>query len=121
MTDLRNNIEIWQTAGDHLIIMGDFNEPVNGPQFRQFFSQLNLKEGIQHHHPSLIPPNTFHGGSHPIDGIFISHGLIINKSGYSATDWGIFTDHRLLWIEIDTSNLFHPSDIPSWTPPKHVA
>jgi endonuclease/exonuclease/phosphatase family metal-dependent hydrolase len=116
MNDLRQNIEKWQIAGEHLIIMGDFNEPVNGPQISQFFSQLNLREGIHKHHPSLTPPNTYQGGSNPIDGIFVSNELIISKSGYSATDWGTFTDHRLLWIEIDTTQMFHPSDIPSWKP-----
>ncbi len=72
MEDLKKNIETWQTAGEHLIIMGDFNEPVNGTQIRQFFSHLHLREGIHHHHPSTKPPNTFQDGSNPIDGIFIS-------------------------------------------------
>ncbi len=116
MDDLKKCIETWQTSGELLVIMGDFNEPVNGNHIHQFFSNLNLREGIHQHHPTLIPPNTFQGGSNPIDGIFISDGIILTKAGYSATDWGTQTDHRLLWIEIDTTNLFHHSDIPSWKP-----
>jgi hypothetical protein len=52
MEDLRNNIETWQAAGEYLIIMGDFNEPVNGYQIRQFF--FTIKPKRRHSPTSLI-------------------------------------------------------------------
>jgi len=42
MVDLKTAIEIWQAAGDFLIIGGNWNEEVSSLQWREFWHQLGL-------------------------------------------------------------------------------
>jgi exonuclease III len=59
LQDLSESITLWQKSGDLLIIMGDFNEPINGSCLQSFFTSLQLKEAILSNHKALSPPNTF--------------------------------------------------------------
>ena len=54
-------------------------------------------------------PGTHIKGRVPIDGIFSTCAINIKRGGYTGFDQGVQgqrTDHRCLWIDISTSDLF---------------
>jgi hypothetical protein len=61
-------------------------------------------------------PNTYTDGSVPIDGIFASKGISAMFSGYSSFCWGMYSDHRLLWADLDMSALLGTTAAPLWKP-----
>lgn len=90
--------------------MGDFNDDIRGNVVKQFFAQFQMKEAITSLHGKNAP-NTFRGGSAPIDGIFVSPTINISRAGYTEFTWGLSTDYRCLWIELDMQSIFgttHP-------------
>ena len=90
--------------------MGDFNENVTNKRFTTGLGQLGLVEVLSNKYGK--PPNTYNRGTIPIDGIFASTSLQITQGGYTASDWGMQSDHRLLWIDICSNEMFgnlHPT------------
>ena len=55
-------------------------------------------------HGEKLPPTC--SGSLPIDGIFTSEDLRVMKCGYLGFGEGVFSDHRALWADIDTTCLY---------------
>ena len=113
LTQLRIQILQWQQENYQVIILGDFNEDVSSGNIRQFFTDLHMKELIQYQHGSDAPC-TMIKGSTPIDGIFGSEDINPLRSGYRSFDWGLATDHRLLWIDINTSHILGTNSTPLW-------
>ncbi len=115
MTDLKESLEKWIKEGDQLIVGGDFNEDVRAGLVKSTFEALNLDECIfRQHGPNA--PNTFQNGSVPIDGIFGSKGVDILFSGYTSGTWGLPSDHRALWVDIDLYTTFGGISAPLWRP-----
>jgi hypothetical protein len=55
-------------------------------------------------------------GIRPIDGIFRSNTITPLRSGYQSFEWGLASDHRLLWIDIDMHNVLGTTTAPLWKP-----
>lgn len=105
LRDLAAQITTWkETEHDQIILMMDCNQNVNSPAIRQWATNLGLRDAITSSHPGPFPP-TYHRGSYPIDGIFISE--TINPICGRYLPFGEFpTDHRALWIDITYDNAF---------------
>ena len=113
LRDLFSFLSNWKTQGIQIILMGDFNTDVTQRKFREKFEATGLNEIFSRQHGS--PPNTYYRGTLPIDGIFVSSDIIPTRCGYTAFDWGMYSDHRLLWLDINSDDLFgtlHPTWIP---------
>jgi hypothetical protein len=41
--DLGQEIEIWRALGDQILVMGDFNEDVQGPVLTDFFAKFGMR------------------------------------------------------------------------------
>jgi Reverse transcriptase (RNA-dependent DNA polymerase) len=86
---------------DHVVVAMDMNEDVREHVAVRHLSQLGLKEIITHRH-GQSGPRTCNRGSTPIDGIFVTAGLLESKCGYLA----VANDHRRLWLDLDTETVF---------------
>jgi hypothetical protein len=115
LVDLSTQIQQWNIEGNKLIVMGDFNEDIRSSTILQTFQALNMREAITSIHGTNAP-NKFYNGKVPIDRIFVSQELSIQSCGYTPTKWGMSTDHRLLWIDIEEDHLFGSSSPPIWKP-----
>ena len=79
--DLGEAILRWQEEGEQLIIMGDWNENIQGTMIKQWMGVFGLEEAITGIHDGTAPA-TYQRGNHPIDGIFVTPGLIPKRAGY---------------------------------------
>ena len=108
-------IDKWKQEGFSIIVAGDFNEAVNSTQIRNFFQRLNMQELILQQHGNSAP-NTMIQGTQPIDGIFGTTDLHAVRSGYMGFDWGIASDHRILWIDLNYAQTLGTNSPPLWRP-----
>ncbi len=115
LDDLTKLVLAWQSHGDHIIILGDFNESISSKTMCQFCQKCNLRDGISYLHGTNTP-NTYQHGTKTIDGILISNDICTIHAGYTAVDWGTTTDHRLLWIDIHNEGIFKTHEPPPWKP-----
>ena len=72
------------------------------------FRRLNMEEAILRRHRRYSPPATQNTNTTrtPIDGIFVTPGIVVTRAGYDAFDAGCPSDHRLLYIDITTRSIF---------------
>jgi hypothetical protein len=115
LTDLQHNLKKWIEEGDQVIVAGDFNDDVRTGLVHTTFMELNMDELILRQHGSNAP-NTFIKGSVPIDGIFGTKGLDVLFSGYTSGNWGLLSDHRALWVDLDMYSTFGGISAPLWRP-----
>jgi hypothetical protein len=69
--DLEEEVKKWLEAGDQLVIGLDVNDDVRRCLFSLVMSPLGLAEVVTHKH-GPAGPETYHKGSEPIDGIYVS-------------------------------------------------
>ena len=102
-----SNDTAWINNGEQIILMMDSNENIFRPRGSGLVSaiqELGLREVILERHDDLTPPNTYNRGNHPINGIFASPTIKIRQGGYDA--FYEYSDHRLIWIDIETERVF---------------
>jgi len=68
LSDLATDIRTWQTDGEAVVVLVDFNEDVHSPELTQFFWEFDLVEVVTGLHLGTAPV-TYNCGSFPIDGI----------------------------------------------------
>ncbi len=90
-----------RTRGEHVVVAMDMNEDVRDHNAVRHLRQLGLTEVITHRHGNNAP-RTCNKGSTPIDGIFVSAGLLDSKCGYLP----VAHDHRRLWLDLDIAQVF---------------
>jgi hypothetical protein len=74
--DFWQQVDVWISEGDQLIITGDWNEDIREDKFLKEFEKRNLIPAIyKSHGPNL--PETHNSGSKPIDEIFVSSSLLV--------------------------------------------
>jgi hypothetical protein len=115
LKDLSKCIASWKEEGDKLIVMGEFNEDIRANCIKNMFQGLGMREIILERRGNTAP-NTYWDGTVPIDGIFITLDIHAIQGGYTPTRWGINSDHRLLWIDIDESSIFGNESTTFWRP-----
>ena len=107
--DLNVCIQSWINDGDQIILGMDTNEDIHSDTIEAWTSSWGLIDGLRQTHPTLARVATCNkNGNHiPIDGIWISPGLNIQRAG--MTGFGELypdSDHRILWIDIQIESLF---------------
>lgn len=113
--DLVNLVKEFQGQGDLLWIGGDFNEPMghdpNG--MTRLCSECNLRDPFfeMHGHTTF---KTHISGSQCIDYCLVSPELLpaIEAVGYEGFNMRILSDHRSLYIDVDTHLLFGSHTVP---------
>jgi hypothetical protein len=115
LNELRKEIEKWLIAGYQVIVAGDFNDDIRGHTIKQFFFNLSMEEIILKQNGSKAP-NTYVNGSVLIDGIFATTGINPVVSGYTEFSWGIYSDHRLLWVDLSLIQILGSKTPPLWKP-----
>ncbi len=113
--DLKEFLIKCKEDGEQIITIGDFNDDIRGRVIQPFFQDLDMRELILELHGQEAP-NTFEGGVHPIDGIFGTRNIQPVNGGYTAVEWGLHSDHRMIWVDVSTDMVFGTKDTPMWKP-----
>ena len=118
--DLAVEINKWSQEGNHIMIVGDFNEKVTSPRI----SNIMLNDKVVMHEAlykiyAETSPGTHASNRHnlTIDGIWVSNSIAATRGGYTEFDlWG----HRDTWTDWCTDNVFgHKPQITAHSlPPK---
>ena len=67
--------------------------------------RIGAENAILDMYPNIADVPTYHRGSNPIDGIFVSASIAVNNAGYLP--FGVFpSDHRGMWIDISFHTIF---------------
>ena len=119
--DLSSFLEHYQSLGDRILLLGDFNTDLDSPSdsrsLRNMLHQLQLSDLLTHHHPSLEPTSTRLRG-HRIDSIF-GCPTITNLSfrcGMGLFNSIVDSDHRPIYIDIITTDLLQHTPATIYTP-----
>ena len=104
LDDLAAAITEWLNSGDQIILMLDLNDDILNSTANTKLNSIGLKECITGRHNNQPPLATCNRGSKPIDGIYVSNTIMIQKGGYCPCNT-FPSDHRALWIELTMSNL----------------
>jgi len=108
LEDLAVFLQYTMDRGDHVILMLDGNTDMRCSDLSRALTQCDLREVIMERH-GTNGPSTFRRNNTetPIDGIWASRGIYIQKGGYFEYD-AVFlnTDHRCLWIDISFETAF---------------
>jgi hypothetical protein len=76
---------------------------------------LDMRELILDLHGNEAP-HTFAGGVNPIDGIFGTRNIQPLAGGYTEVEWGLHSDHRMIWIDLQTEAILGTDEMPLWKP-----
>jgi hypothetical protein len=74
-----------------------------------------MEELIIEQHGNEVP-NTYMNGSLPIDGSFSTNAIHATYSGYTIFSWGLYSDHQLLWADLDMTEILGTNAVPLWKP-----
>ncbi|MFN9980866.1 MAG: hypothetical protein ACK53Y_13155, partial [bacterium] len=103
--------------------MLDGNSDMRNSDLSKALENLELEEAILGRHGKQGPAtHKRNSNGIPIDGIWITPGIVIEKGGYCEYD-EVFqnTDHRCLWIDVSFSIAFgHNLPTPRRQPPKRL-
>ena len=102
-TDLGKAVLRWQSEGEQIILSGDWNEDIQTPLLNEWMSTLGLKEAVTSLHEGRAPA-TYHRGTLPIDGIFMSEDIVPDRAGYLGFG-EVPGDHRGIWIDVSNTEL----------------
>ena len=88
-----------------VIIMGDFNIPLNGTStLQKELKERGIEDVISNRYQARDTPGTHRRGQHPIDGIFASESIMMVQGGYER-GMSEITDHRMVWADITWDSL----------------
>ena len=109
LDDLSKVISEDHKNGKIVILTGDMNESIrNSKKIKEFLANNNMYNAVESKHLGLYPV-TYDRGRECLDLIAISASVEIRamkKSGYLPFYEGYMSDHRALYVDIDTSHLF---------------
>ena len=95
-------VDQWLIDGEQLLIGGDWNENAYNRSLVDRFEDRNLFPVITTQHQK-VAPETYNGGSKPIDEFFASPSLNVTACGYMEHG-RVNSDHRPIWVEISKSS-----------------
>lgn len=115
LVDLIEQLQEFIQAGDNIILMLDGNSNMKDSDLQKALHKIDLEEAILEKH-GVAGPSTHkrNSNSAPIDGIWKSPGIVIDKGGYFGYD-EVFqnTDHRCIWIDVQYSIAFGHNPTPT--------
>ncbi len=101
------DIKKFQELGDHIILMLDGNSNMKGSDLGRALLQLSLFEAIlEWHGTNDTATHKRNSTNSPIDGIWLSPGLQIERGGYFEYDDVIPSDHRCVWVNLSFTTAF---------------
>lgn len=112
LDDLGQAIKGWMAAGDQILLGLDANENTRRPLLQEWSADLGLidvHKAMWEDATHVATCNKSTVSNHPIDAVWCSPGLDVaacGLSGFGSLDFGINTDHRLLWVDIADDSLF---------------
>jgi hypothetical protein len=92
--DIQAALKKWVNDGEQVILGIDVNEDVRTGSFTRKLKEVGMRELITSRHGNQGPP-TFHLGSVPIDGLYVTEGLMGCKCGYVDTK----EEHCAVWLQ----------------------
>jgi endonuclease/exonuclease/phosphatase family metal-dependent hydrolase len=112
LEDLAIEASEWIEQGDHLIILGDFNEDVRTGDVKETMEALDMTEAITEYHDDIELPATYKQNKSGtiIDGIWITRGIQVRRAGY--TSFGN-CDHQTVWMDIQQQSVFGHKVLPT--------
>jgi hypothetical protein len=107
LADLSDELKKFLDLGDHIIILIDGNSNMKGSDLSRAFTQLSLSEAILGRHGTVGPATHKRNSTQtPIDGIWVSPGIQIERGGYFEYDEVIPSDHCYLWVDLSFTVAF---------------
>jgi len=107
LQDLTEFLKKRQNEGDLIILGIDANENISSPSstVHTALTHLSLTQPLLDvFGPTL--PNTRQPGSQPIDAIYTSPDIRVQATGLLSFDDYIGSDHRVLWMDFENTELF---------------
>ena len=93
-----------------VLVLGDFNEDIHHHQstIAHALQAHHLVDIHQHRHPQNKPPATYIRGTRCIDYALCTRDILpaVTQSGYLPFNEHLPSDHRALFIDLDTNILF---------------
>ena len=107
---LVEEIVSFMNAGDSIVLGVDGNYDVRTSALSQKLTELGLRDAILTLHAPASPPATYNRNTNrvPIDAIWVSPSVEVNRAGYCPFDGGgpsMSSDHRMLWVELDNCSI----------------
>ena len=101
LQDLNQQMEQWVMDNEKIVILADMNSNM----ITTWCSIYNLTEIITYKHQTTqgIEP-TYHKGSLPIDGVFVTPNITVHKCGYLPFG-ALPSDHRCIWVDLKISKV----------------
>ena len=107
--DLCKSVSTRLIAGNSVILGMDHNEDVRTGLLAEKLKELKIIDSILTLHSVSSPPATLKINTTitPIDALWVSPNIGVLRGGYCAFDglFGMRSDHRRLWIEVDNSTV----------------
>jgi len=109
--DLVGQLQAFIDQGENLLLMLDGNCSMKNSDLSSALEQIHMVEVIFKRHGKEGPAtHKRNSTSTPIDGIWATSGITIERGGYFAYDKVIMnTDHQCLWVDIPFSSIFRHS------------
>ena len=107
--DLKEFVRLSKSRNESIILVGDFNEPMNEhSSMARIASTHGLVDILFQRNPTETEPRTYARGSTRIDYALISPDLTpaVNYCGYEPFQQRITYDHRGMILDFDTALLF---------------
>ena len=100
-----------------ILLMGNFNDYIIIHRSRQYFSKLGLRKLVMEKNGSEGPGSTRSTrNNNAIGGTWRSSGLNTTSCGYFQVNYGLKSDHRLIWVKTPLVNALGDKTILSKTP-----
>ena len=83
---LEDLLALWKLSGDHIILGIDANEDIRSGKINSMTKLLGMRDAVLDLHDQTEPPETCNKNTQrvPIDGIFVTPGIMPTAGGYSA-------------------------------------
>lgn len=114
--DLQSFIHEWQTKGDDIILLGDFNEDMASENsgIARLAQDCHLVDVFQERFHRNDAPATFRKGPRRIDFALVSQRVspLIKLAGYDPFGYRLPSDHRGFFLDLDIQALLHSVPTP---------
>jgi hypothetical protein len=95
---------------EHIILAGDFNEPLDAgnSNMSKLCQDIGLTDVFALRHPHIPEPATYIRGSTRLDYFLVSASVLpsVTKCGYDPFHLRLTSDHRGMFLDLDTELLF---------------
>jgi hypothetical protein len=108
--DLTAFLKPMKFRNEHIILAGDFNEPLDAgtSNMSKICQDIGLSDVFAIRHPETPEPATYIRGSKRIDYFLVSASVLtsVEKCGYDPFQFRLTSDHRGMFLDINTESLF---------------